>query len=271
MKIKQLIDHYKTVKSLHGKMSDSLADKLHHIDRVFGYMDTTCTGTEIVRVAKAEWSERSPGTLKRYLVQLKAILNRAERDDLLPRAQMVDLPYVNDTVYVDVTGIQIDMLLDVIKWTEPRWYPLALLLSQTGMRLGEALGVSVARDISPRGVIARKPVNRKSKTIERLVPMTRRLKREYEAGLFDKRTIVPSGMSAESVSSCLGRAVHAACEVVGCQRLRVHDLRHAFAVIVAEKGGDLGDIASALGHSHINMSMRYRGLVRSRLTNILSA
>jgi site-specific recombinase XerD len=60
------------------------------------------------------------------------------------------------------------------------------------------------------------------------------------------------------------------CTALAIPRLRVHDLRHAFAAILAEKGADLADIATALGHSNIQMAMRYRGLVRARLHAVMA-
>jgi site-specific recombinase XerD len=51
--------------------------------------------------------------------------------------------------------------------------------------------------------------------------------------------------------------------------LRVHDLRHVFAAIIAEKGGDLADIATLLGHTNLSTTLRYRSLVRVKATRLL--
>ena len=70
-------------------------------------------------------------------------------------------------------------------------------------------------------------------------------------------------------SRVLGKALKVCCEILGYQELRVHDLRHAYAALIASYGGDLADIASALGHSNLQMTMPYRGLVRNKLESIV--
>ncbi len=271
MKITGLIAHYKAMKSLHASLPPSLSEKLCHLDRVFGNLDATATGSEIVATAKAEWGSLSPGTLKRYLVQLRAIMRRAERDALIDRAPLIDVPFVHDTVYVDITGSEVKMLLDYIKWTEPRWYPLALVLTHTGARLGEALTLTPA-SFTRNGTRIAKPVGRRSKTIDRVIPYTPRLADAVEKGLlFRNEMLWPDNISAGSVAGCLGRVIDASVKALGLPPMRVHDLRHAFAAVLAENGADLADLVAALGHSSPTMAMRYRGLVKGRLNAILGS
>ncbi|MGE5443512.1 MAG: tyrosine-type recombinase/integrase [Ignavibacteriales bacterium] len=47
------------------------------------------------------------------------------------------------------------------------------------------------------------------------------------------------------------------CIKLGIQGLRFHDLRHTCGTRLAEMGKDISTISKALGHSSINMSMRY--------------
>ncbi|MGE5446036.1 MAG: tyrosine-type recombinase/integrase [Ignavibacteriales bacterium] len=47
------------------------------------------------------------------------------------------------------------------------------------------------------------------------------------------------------------------CIKLGLQGLRFHDLRHTCGTRLAEMGKDISTISKALGHSSINMSMRY--------------
>lgn len=269
MTTQELINHYRRMKGIHGALSPSLEEKLVHLELVFGAMPADSTGEAYARAAIERWRHCAPGTIKRYLVQLKAVLRRAERDGLLARAPHIDLPFVHDVVYVDIDANDVTLLLDYVKWTEPKWYPLTLLLVHTGARLGEAMAVVPERDISKHGVRLLKPVARRTKTIERIVPPTSRIEAEVAASLFAKRPIIPAGIAPASVASCLGRVIDASTDALKMKRLRVHDLRHAFAAVLAEAGGDLADIASVLGHTNIAMSQRYRGLVKTRVSALL--
>ncbi len=271
MNIRTLISHYCTAKEQHGVMSPSLSEKIKHLDRVFGEMPANSSGIAIVAAAKTAWPSCAPGTLKRYLVQLRAVLRRAERDGLIAQAPLIDVPYVHDVVYVDVATSEIKMLLDYLQWTERRWYPLALLLTHTGARLGEVLALTES-SFTRHGVRVLKSVGRKTKTVERTIPYTARLAKEVASGaLSGSWKLVPDGISHPSVPSCLGRVLDDATKALGLPTLRVHDLRHAFAAMLAEGGGDLADIAAALGHTNTAMSMRYRGLVKGRLTSLMAS
>lgn len=272
MNIQTLIDHYRMAKSAHSPIPESLDDKLRHLEKVFGNAPADASGSTLVTRGKVAWGHRSPGTLKRYLVQLRAVMRRAERDGLITRAPLIDLPYVFDTIYVDVSGAEVKLLLDYIKWTEPKWYPLALVLVQTGARLNEALTLEPA-SFTRHGVRIAKPINRRSKTIDRIIPYTQRMRAEVDAGVMfsgEGLRLVPDGIADQSVPTCFGRILDASVSALGLYKLRVHDLRHAFAAILAENGADLADIATALGQSNVAMALRYRGLVKGRLAGILS-
>ena len=270
MKIKDLIAHYSARKILNSALPPELDEKLRHLLRVFGEMDAACDGGEIVAASLQAWPDAAPGTRKRYLVQLRAVMRRAERDGVILRAPLIDLPFVHDTVYVDVTGSEVKLLLDYIKWTEPKWYPLALVLMHTGARLGEALALRPGC-FTRHGTRIAKAVGRKTKTVDRTIPYTSRLQAEALSGnLMRNEKLAPVGIADDSVATCLGRVIDSSTKALGLPSLRVHDLRHAFAAVLAENGADLADISSALGHSNPAMAMRYRGLVKSKLTGIMS-
>ena len=48
-----------------------------------------------------------------------------------------------------------------------------------------------------------------------------------------------------------------ACERAGIKNLRFHDLRHTFATRLVLSGVDLASVSKLLGHSSIQMTMRY--------------
>jgi integrase len=271
MKIEDLLTHYHAVKSLHAPIPASLADKLTHLSRVFGPLEADTTGSALVRAATTAWPKAAPGTIKRYLVQLRAVMSRALKDGLIDRQPVIDVPYVHDVVYVDVSTAEVKLLLTYIKWTEAGWYPLALVLAHTGARLGEAMALT-PDSFTRHGTRIAKPTSRRSKTVDRVIPYTACLLQAVASGvIFSNERLVPPGIADASVSTCLGRVLDEATKAIGLPPMRVHDLRHAFAGMLAENGADIADLVTALGHSSTSMSMRYRGLIKGRLNTIMSA
>lgn len=273
MNVRSLIEHYRKAKTTHDPLSPSLSEKLTHLDRVFGATDVGASPLELGQIARVAWGHLAPGTVKRYLVQLRAVFNMAEQDGLIAHAPRLDMPYVHDVVDVDVSTEDMRLLLGYIKWTEPRWYPLTLLLAHTGARLSEALHLDVPGCFTSRGVRIDKRVGRRTKTVCRTVPYTQLLRQEVASGAFgnnEHSTLIPRGIAPRSVPACLGRVLELSTTALALPRLRVHDLRHAFAAMLAENGADLADLATALGHSNMSMSVRYRGLVRGRLQSVMS-
>lgn len=275
MKIIDLIRHYERIKTQHQPLSKSLGEKLIQLREAFGHLDANCDGPEIIAASRLYWSEARPGTVKRNLGQLRAVMKVAERTRLIQAAPWIEMPAVYDVVDVEITTEEMDILLDHIEFTESWAYPAITLLAHTGARIGEAFGLT-AKSFLPDGVRFVKPAARRSKTVSRIVPYTKRMRLLYSSGAFNGvifRTSVSftkSYADEKSASAALHRVLLSSCESVGLPRLRVHDLRHAFAAIIAECGGDLPDIATALGHLNLSTSMRYRGLVKSRLQGVVA-
>jgi integrase len=277
--MKKLIDHYVQQKTLYSPLPAGLADKMARIERAFASLGVDCSGSEIVTTAMEHWQGCKPGTIRRYLVQLRAVLRMAEADGLIAKAPRIPLPYVHDAVDIDITTDGANRLLRWVRFNEPRWYPLVLVLMHTGARLGEALDLH-AGSFTGRGVVISKPVDRRSKTIQRVIPYTPRMQELYSAIIecepwvcredFSLR-LYPDEYQRQSVSTVLGRVIDSAVVALGLNPLRVHDLRHCMAVLLAEAGGDLSDIASVLGHSSVAMSARYRGFVPARASGLMTA
>jgi integrase len=58
----------------------------------------------------------------------------------------------------------------------------------------------------------------------------------------------------------LRRAFTTALDKSGIQDFHFHDIRHAFATRLAQRGGDIYKVSKLLGHAHISMSTRYAHL-----------
>jgi integrase len=264
-----LIRHYERVKTQHQPLSASLGEKLVQLRDAFGSLPATADGVAIVSAARKYWPRAADGTIKRNLGQLRAVVRFGAKTGLISGAPHIEMPSVYDVRDVEISTTEMGHLLDYVEITDPLAYPAILFLMHTGGRLGEVWAIDPVRDLVSECTVFRKPRARKSKTAERKVPHTERLSwflRTNSAALRLHFGNPSPKLMGNRVRASLTRA----CEALGLPVLRVHDLRHCFAALVAEGGGDIADICALLGHSNIGTTMRYRGLVKQKSAAILA-
>jgi integrase len=139
-------------------------------------------------------------------------------------------------------------------------HALVSLALGTGMRRGELLSLSWRHVDFLRGVIH--VVNTKTAR-DRIVPMSQRVRevlieqRETQKGdlVFASRRIAKRRAGEGLVD--VKKAFVAACSDAGIADFHFHDLRHTFATRLGDAGCNATTIARLLGHSNIQMSMRY--------------
>jgi len=139
-------------------------------------------------------------------------------------------------------------------------YPLVALALGTGMRRGELLNLSWRHVDFLRGVIH--VVNTKTAR-DRIIPMSQSVRevlieqRKSQTGdlVFESRRIVKRRAGEGLVD--VKKAFVAACQDAGIADFHFHDLRHTFATRLGDAGCNVTTIARLLGHSNIQMSMRY--------------
>ena len=84
-----------------------------------------------------------------------------------------------------------------------------------------------------------------------------------------------SSVASTALNEALGEGLKAiGLPFDGEDSMRVHDLRHTFAYLVAKgdgtHGADLGDLQYLMGHEDIKQTMRYRGFIQSRAKGYVS-
>jgi integrase len=137
-----------------------------------------------------------------------------------------------------------------------------LLLLDSGLRLSEAMDLEwddidfAAGTIHARVTKAKRP---------RLVAMTARLREALR--LHDERKTLPMtgpayvfpGSRGDEFELAWGwrNAFKRAVKKIGFPRLRIHDLRHMFAVNLVRRGIDLPTVQMVLGHSSLLSTLRY--------------
>ena len=139
-------------------------------------------------------------------------------------------------------------------------HALVSLALGTGMRRGELLNLSWRHVDFLRGVIH--VVNTKTAR-DRIIPMSQGVRevlieqRQTQEGdlVFASRRIAKRRMDEGLVD--VKKGFVAACIDAGIADFHFHDLRHTFATRLGDAGCNATTIARLLGHSNIQMSMRY--------------
>lgn len=224
----------------------------------------------------------SGSTVRRRLVVLRSLLNRERRMGHLVAVPHFEMPPENDARDRALTEAERDALIAAAD----DWFrPLLAFLLYTGARLGEAVRV-VPGDFGPVGVVLSSRKGKGGKLRKRVVPVHPKLRALLVAPGFVEAAGVPvfrtksgapwsvsDGRSA--VRSGWTPKVHEpfrqACARAGIVDFLPHDCRHTFATLLAEKGADIDDIATLLGHSSTVMTARYKTKRPSRLSALVEA
>ncbi|MBI2551325.1 site-specific integrase [Candidatus Uhrbacteria bacterium] len=161
--------------------------------------------------------------------------------------------------------------------TDSIWHLMALVASNTGLRLGEMFGLDwkdvdfkrqqiVVQRAMVRGVISSPKGNR-----TRLVPMNRRVLcallpvRKAEGLVFQTEGVEHLDYSAAN------NAIKRLCRQAGIRSIWWHLLRHTFASHLIERQVSIVAVQQLLGHSSIITTQRYAHLTPSTLDDAVAA
>lgn len=162
---------------------------------------------------------------------------------------------------------QSNAFLDAVLETDPSWYPFFLCALRTGMRLGELIALRWANIDYVKAQLRvmwsyshgalTSPKNHRS----RVIPMSGQLARALRAHRHLRGPLVfcredGSYLTRDIVKHPFDRAIAKA----GVEAIRIHDLRHSFASQLVMDGTPLTAVKELLGHSTLDMTMRYSHL-----------
>ena len=131
----------------------------------------------------------------------------------------------------------------------PKWLrDIVIVGLDTGMRQGEMIETLTRSCIDSRNdmIVLYQPKTQRSK----MIPMTNRVKECMES------SISFANLNPRTVNRYFNQLMDG-CEIKG---FRFHDLRHTFASKLAIKGVPIHVISELLGHTNIQMTMRYAHL-----------
>jgi integrase len=141
--------------------------------------------------------------------------------------------------------------------------PVIKVAYQTGMRLGEILGLTWGQVDLKEGFIKLEPAD--CKTNEgRLVPLAGELVEMFKAmprGLPGVRVFTRNGEPLTSIREAFGSA----CRKAGIEDFRFHDLRHTFINNRRLEGHDYFRIMAASGHKTMSVFKRYNTVTKDEL------
>ena len=218
----------------------------------------------------------SPKTIKNVRATLRRVLASAVEWGVIEKIPALPKVKVPETGWDFFTQEESDRLIAVARDDEER--ALLKFPLRTGARAGELLAVEwgdidwhrseiVFRRSSTAGTVGPTKSGR-----ERRVPVTvgllealRKIKHLRGKLVFCRQDGQPLKIGQ------LHERLWSACRRAGLREIRWHDLRHSFASQLAIAGVPLNQIQQWLGHSTINMTMRYAHLAPGSGANLIAA
>lgn len=150
--------------------------------------------------------------------------------------------------------------LDKHNYTELRDYTIILLMLDTGIRTSELMSIC-NNDYDPesQSILIRPEVAKtsRSRTLY-LSPMTNTaLKKFMKVKPTEwEKWVFPTRDGKQLQANVLGRNFRKYCERAGV-KFTPYQLRHSFATLYLENGGDLFTLQKQMGHSDLQMTKRY--------------
>ena len=230
-------DRY-SVKKLKSQFKDFLFSKI--------------TSLQIEEYKKKRLEKVKPATLNRELACLRHMFN------LAIKWKMTDENPVKDVEFPEEQEIEMRILnreeADRLIEAAPDYLkPIIVIALNTGMRRGEILGLRWDDiDFNQHYIYIKQTksgVPRKIPMNSLVVGVLKSVKREDRFVFYNSKT--------KNHLKYIHYGFKKACEKIGIPDLRFHDLRHSAATLMVTGGVDLVTVKEILGHSKIEMTMKY--------------
>jgi len=210
-------------------------------------------GPELIERYKAKRkTEVSPATVNRELAFLKTMFNKAVEWGRLESSPLKNIKKFKEPNSKDRI-LNVDEMKSLIDAADNHLEPILIIALNTGMRKGEILSLKWENiKLSKRYIHLEDSKAGKSRDVPMnglVIEALSAIPQNSEYVFFNPRT----GGAIQDVKT----AFKTACEKVRIKGLRFHDLRHTAATRMVEAGVDLVTVSRILGHSSIQMTMRY--------------
>lgn len=215
---------------------------------------------------------QSPKTVNNSLAILRKCLVTAVDWEELEHQPRIKLLKVPPSKFKYLTPEELNRLFRV-SYHEP-WKAMVLVAARTGLRFSELLALEwESVNLSKRILCVRKacvmgvtgtPKNGKI----RYIPLTQDVINALLA--LPRKGSLVFHLEKKLINYSTGRyVITRMCELAGIQVIGWHSLRHTFASHLVSKGASLKAVQELLGHSTINMTLRYSHLNQEDLRNTI--
>jgi integrase len=210
-----------------------------------------------------------PSTINRTLAILRKMFNDAIRWGFMRTSPMTMVKQLKENQegydYYGESEVR-----EFLKNCQEDFYEIACCAVYTGMRAGEIVALKWRDvDLERRIIRVERGANGTTKSRKiRYIPVNSRLLAVLKARkeLNDGELVFPND-GGEMRQIGFRTEMKRAAERAGLRKIRFHDLRHTFASNFVIKGGNLLSLQKILGHSTINMTIRYAHLAPDFMAN----
>ncbi|EDM79600.1 site-specific recombinase, phage integrase family protein [Plesiocystis pacifica SIR-1] len=257
-----------------------------HLIPFFGYMRLDAIGPRHIERYKAtKLKDYSRKTLNNHLTILRKLLETAREWGLIDKVPSIRWLKAAKPEFRWLDFAEAERLLEASR-CEPEWRMMILLGLRTGLRQGELLALRwqdvcfEARRIAVRQAVAEGILGTPKSGRAREVPLSPATLAEFVRHQARYRHLrspwVFCQLDGDHAGEMLTKGMckwplRRARDRADLEALGWHDLRHSFASHLAMRGVPLKAIQELLGHSTIEMTMRYAHLAPSTLIDAVAA
>lgn len=252
-----------------------------HLVPFFGKMTLAAIGDIDIERYKSVKTQSglAPKSVNNHLAILSKSLNSARDWGLLERTPRIKFLRVPPQRFDFLTPEESRALLDAAR-TESAWHDMILCALRTGLRVGELLGLEWRDvDMTRRQLIISRSVvdghvgSPKNNRV-RMVPLSLDLAAALSARGRSRVSVFDTAEGRPVTYKTAHAALKRICKKAGLRRVGWHTLRHTFASQLAAAAVPMRAVQDLLGHSTLQMTMRYSHLAPSALheaVNVLTA
>jgi integrase len=254
--LRHLAAAYIADRSEEGKRADKIRNHWNVLDANFGPMRAPDVNRQVCRdwILFRRSQGRSEHTIHGDLRVLRAVLNWAARNKLIPAAPFVFMPSTPPPRDRHLTREEVAKLLNCARAPHVRLF--IILAIGTAARMQAILGLTWQRVNLDRGLINLRdpnlPQTNKGRAIVPMNDSTRAALLEARASAISPFVIEWGGRRVHDIKKGLGAALtRAGTKIKGDGG---HLLRHSAAVWMAEDGVPMSEISQYLGHSSTSVT-----------------
>lgn len=224
-------------------------------------------------------------SINKIIQHFKSVFSYAQRASLIPHnpSSIVSQIRVQDEEMLFFTQTELNAFMthSNAKYTGDRRiiHVLHLFLFSTGVRLGEALGMTWKRiDFDGNRIIVADSWNISKRILEvnstkgkkaRIIPLPHSLKLELLRFPRIDNLIFGDGNGVAICASNLRKHYwNGDIKKLGLKRIRIHDARHTYGAHFMMNGGDLYKLQKILGHQSITTTQKYAHLAPEYLDEV---